>query len=70
MATINFKVHGTYPPFAVELRENSEIGPVIDSMVVQSGNTQYSFTGVTSGATYYVVAYDNAFGVDSEEKIL
>lgn len=65
MATINFKVQGSYPPFAVELREGSEIGTVIDSMVASSANTgssYYSFTGVPDSGNFYVVAYDTAFG--------
>ena len=73
MATINYKVNGSYPPFSVELREDSESGSIIDSMVAPSANTDssfYSFSGVTSGATYYVVAYDNAFGNDSDSKAI
>lgn len=70
MAIINYKVNGSYPPFSVELREDSESGTIIDSMVALSANTTYSFSGVTSGATYYVVAYDNAFGNDSESKTI
>jgi hypothetical protein len=73
MAIIDYKILGSYPPFAVELRSGSETGPIVDTMVATSANTDssfYSFTGVTSGATYFVVAYDNAFGVDSGEKIL
>ncbi len=67
MATINYCITGSFPPFAVELRQGSCDGTVIDSMVAQSADTQYSFTGVSDAGNFYVVAYDNAFGqaVDS-----
>jgi len=65
MATINYKVQGSYPPFAVELRSGSTDGTIIDTMVAQSADTEYSFTGVPDTGTFYVVAYDTAFGQDS-----
>jgi len=62
MATISYKVHSSYPPFAVELRSESKTGTVIQSMVAQSAETVYSFTGVPDYGVFYVVAYDTAFG--------
>ena len=67
MATINYKVQGSYPPFAVELRENSETGAIIQTMVALSADTQYSFTSVPDYGDFFVVAYDNAFGNNSDD---
>lgn len=65
MATITYKVNGSFPPFSVELRSGSTEGTVIDTMVALSANTEYSFTGVPDSGEFFVVAYDNAFGRDS-----
>jgi hypothetical protein len=67
MATIRYQVSGSFPPFAVELRSGSTVGNVIDSMVAQSANTVYEFTGVPDSGEFFVVAYDTAGGnsVDS-----
>jgi hypothetical protein len=65
MATINYKVNGSFPPFSVELRSGSVDGIIIDTMVALSADTEYSFTGVPDSGDFFVVAYDNAFGRDS-----
>ena len=69
MAIIKYKVFGSFPPFFVELREGSENGNMINSMVALSADTYYYFTGVSTN-NYKLIVYDNAFGEDvSDVKI-
>jgi ABC-type transport system substrate-binding protein len=68
MAEIRFKLNGSYNPFIAELRSNSPIGTIVQNIVVQEKNTDYFFSGVTSG-TYYLVAYDRIGGIVSSSEL-
>ena len=70
MSTIKYILTGTYPPFSVELREDSKIGTVVDSMVAPLANTEYSFSGVTGTGTFVIVAYDSMFGIDNDATVV
>ena len=61
--TLTYRITGSYPPFAVELREGSVTGTIIEEAVKQSVG-DYSFTVPDSG-DYFVVVYDNGFGSDN-----
>lgn len=65
MATIKFKLNGTYYPFVAELRENNATGNLIQELIVRQPNTEYEFNNI-SGGTYAIVAYDRIGGIISE----
>lgn len=64
MTTIQYKVNGSFPPFFVELREGSEVGTLVNSMVAQEANVVYEFNDVPEGSNYFIVVYDTAGGND------
>ena len=61
MASIEYTISGSFPPFVVELRQDSVIGDIIDTQVIQESGT-FTFSDVSVPATYVVVVSDSIAG--------
>lgn len=62
MATIKYTINGSFSPFGVELRKDSDTGTLVDSMVVQTSGGLNEFTNILETGLYFVVVYDTAGG--------